>query len=69
MVKPVASLVATEMSVTISVTMDRRALMFRMSLFEFLAAPGHLWIWVCAKLCGGTLEFGPIEDVEDDGER
>lgn len=38
----------------------------RMRIFEFIAAPAHGWIWICAKLCGGTFHFGPVEDVEEE---
>ena len=36
-------------------------------MFEFLAAPGHLWIWISARLCGGTFTYSHIVE-EDDSE-
>ena len=32
-----------------------------LSMFEILAGPAHVWLWICAKLCGGTFEHGPGE--------
>ena len=40
--------------------------MFNVKLYEFLAAPAHIWLWVCAKICGGTFTCGRVE--EDDEE-
>ena len=31
-------------------------------MFELLAGPAHVWLWVCAKLCGGTFTHGPGDD-------
>ena len=32
---------------------------FPVWMFEILAGPAHVWLWVCAKLCGGTVIHGP----------
>ena len=37
----------------------------RLMIFEFLAAPAHLWLWIVAGLCGYTFEFGPVFEDED----
>ena len=34
------------------------------SMFEILAGPAHVWLWCCAKLCGGTFTHGPGEDYD-----
>ena len=34
-------------------------------MFEILAGPAHVWLWICAKLCGGTFECGPGDDIDD----
>ncbi|KKK84300.1 hypothetical protein LCGC14_2784720, partial [marine sediment metagenome] len=26
----------------------------RLKLYEFLATPAHLWLWVVARICGGS---------------
>ena len=33
-------------------------------MFEILALPAHLWLWICAKLCGGTFEHGPGDEID-----
>lgn len=38
--------------------------MTRLSVYEFLAAPAHLWLWLCARLVGGTFECGPVTEDE-----
>ena len=37
----------------------------RIAIFEFPAWPGHAWIWLCAKIVGGTYYFGPWHDEDD----
>lgn len=34
-------------------------------IYEFIAAPAHLWLWVCAKLVGWEFTCGPVEEIED----
>ena len=38
--------------------------MTRMRIFEFLALPAHVWLWLVARLVGGRFECGPIEEDE-----
>ncbi|KKL07270.1 hypothetical protein LCGC14_1543480, partial [marine sediment metagenome] len=33
-------------------------------LYEFLATPAHLWLWVVARICGGSFTYGPVSDDE-----
>lgn len=35
------------------------------SMFEILAGPAHLWLWIVARLCGGSFEHGPVDDEGD----
>lgn len=35
-------------------------------IFEFIAAPAHLWIWICARIVGWDFTFGPVEEFEED---
>ena len=37
-------------------------------MFDVLAAPAHAWLWICARLCGSTFEYGPVEDDDDEDE-
>ena len=39
----------------------------RLKIFEFLATPAHIWLWVCAKLCGWDFEYW-AEDEDDENE-
>lgn len=41
----------------------------RMRLFLFLSTPAHLWMWICAKLCGmGMIAVvQKVPEDEDDG--
>ena len=36
--------------------------------YEFLAAPAHLWLWVCARLVGGRFTCWR-ETTDDDTKR
>ena len=38
---------------------------WRLQLYELLAVPAHLWLWACARLCGGHFECGPVSDPAD----
>ena len=38
----------------------------RLKIFEFLAMPAHIWLWVCAKLVGMTFTCGPVDEEEKD---
>ena len=29
----------------------------RFKLYEFLAAPAHIWLWLCARVCGMRFEL------------
>ena len=35
-------------------------------MFEILAGPAHVWLWICATLCGGTFEHGPVDEEDID---
>lgn len=39
---------------------------WRVRLYEFLAAPAHIWLWLCARICGGRFECGPVSHGGDD---
>jgi hypothetical protein len=32
----------------------------RVRLYEFLGAPAHLWLWLCARICGGQFSCGRV---------
>lgn len=34
----------------------------RLKIYEIIATPAHLWLWLCAKLVGGTFECGPTDE-------
>jgi len=38
----------------------------RVRIYEFLAAPAHAWLFVCAALVGFRLKFGPTGSVKMD---
>ena len=38
-------------------------------VYDFLATPAHLWLCVCAWLCGGVFEHGPTDENGDFIER
>lgn len=37
----------------------------RLRIYEFLATPAHLWLWVCAKLVGGEFKCAPVHDPDE----
>lgn len=39
----------------------------RVRIFEFLATPAHLWLWVCARIVGWSFTCGPVDEDDDDG--
>ena len=38
---------------------------FPLWLFEILIGPAHIWIWICSKLCGVTIECETFDETED----
>ena len=38
----------------------------RLKIFEFLATPAHVWLWLVAKVCGWDFNYGFYYDDEDD---
>ena len=30
-----------------------------------ITGPAHVWLWICAKVCGGTFKHGPGDDIDD----
>jgi hypothetical protein len=34
---------------------------WRIKLYEFIAAPAHAWMLICAAVVGIHLDFGPID--------
>jgi hypothetical protein len=36
----------------------------RLRIYEFLATPAHIWLWICARLVGGRFECGPAIDAD-----
>jgi hypothetical protein len=46
----------------------RDRLSWRIRIYEFLAAPAHAWLHVCAALVGIRLMFGPIKSMRMDGQ-
>lgn len=39
---------------------------WRIRIYEFLAAPAHAWILLCATLLGLRIEFGPDNSTKID---
>ena len=39
----------------------------KLRLYEFLAFPAHVWLWVAARLSGGRFTCGPVDDDDDEG--
>ena len=37
-------------------------MIWQLRIFEFLAIPAHLWLWICAQLVGLRFECGPVDD-------
>jgi len=37
----------------------------RMAIYEFIAFPAHIWLWICARLVGWEFECGPVYDEND----
>ena len=33
-------------------------------MFEILAGPALVWLWFCAKMCGGTVEYA-VDETDD----
>ncbi len=38
----------------------------KLRLYEFLATPAHVWLWVVARIVGGKFECGPVNDPGDE---
>ena len=36
---------------------------WRIRVYEFLAAPAHAWLMICAAILGLRLKFGPINSI------
>ena len=34
----------------------------KLRIFDFLATPGHLWLYLVAKICGLDFTFGPVDE-------
>jgi len=43
-------------------------MMFRTTLYEFIAFPAHCWLYVTAWLCGGKFTCGPVTDDDDNND-
>jgi hypothetical protein len=39
---------------------------WRVRLYEFLAAPAHIWLWVCARIVGGRFWMERVREEEKD---
>ena len=37
----------------------------KLRIYEFLAAPAHLWLWGAARLVGGRFECGPADEPNE----
>ena len=37
----------------------------KLRIYEFLATPAHIWLWLCARLVGGKFKCGPVADPND----
>ena len=37
-------------------------------MFEIIAGPAHVWLWICAWLCGGTFSHGSGDKLDEDEE-
>ena len=41
----------------------------RLRIFQLIAFPGHVWVWIAARLCGMDFSCEPVRgDEEDTGE-
>lgn len=40
----------------------------RIYIYEFLAFPAHLWLWLAAKLVGYNFTCGPVDNEGDDND-
>lgn len=38
---------------------------WRLRIYEFLATPAHIWLWLVARLVGGRFECGPVVGDEE----
>ena len=38
---------------------------WRLRIYEVLATPAHIWLWVCGCLCGYKFSCGPVYDPDD----
>lgn len=38
-------------------------------IYEFIATPAHLWLWLCAKIVGWEFSCGPVEEFEDETDK
>ena len=38
---------------------------WRLRIYEFLATPAHIWLWLVARLVGGRFECGPGHEADE----
>ena len=38
---------------------------WRLRIYEFLATPAHIWLWLVARLVGCRFECGPVHDADE----
>ena len=38
---------------------------WRLRIYEFLATPAHIWLWIVARLVGGRFECGAVHDADE----
>ena len=38
---------------------------WRLRIYEFLATPAHIWLWLVARLVGARFECGPVSDPDE----
>ena len=36
------------------------------SMFHILSGPAQLWVWICAKMCGVTIEYETFDETVDE---
>jgi hypothetical protein len=37
----------------------------RLWLYDVIAAPGYAWLWICARLVGSRMAYGPGDPADE----
>jgi len=46
--------------------MSGKPMTFRLSIYDFLVFPAHMYLSLIAKLCGYEFNYGPIGEQDDE---